>query len=53
MARVSDIYLLRQEQAKVQAQVRVLHKRGLEPSVIADNLGMPEKAVRVIVRWCC
>lgn len=53
MARASDVYLLRQEMAKVQTQVRILHKKGLEPSVIADNLGMSERVVRMIVRWCC
>ena len=53
MARLSDIYKLRQEQAKVQAQVKHLRWKGLTPDKIADTLGIPEKSVRVIVRWCC
>lgn len=53
MAKLSDIYILRQEMAKVQEQVRYLHRKGLEPKRIADTLGMSEKSVRVIVRWCC
>ena len=53
MAKLSDIYKLRLEQAKVQAQVKHLRFKGLTPDKIADTLGMSEKAVRVIVRWCC
>jgi len=53
MSRWNDLEKLRMEMDKIQAQVKHLHKRGCASNVIADKLEVPEKSVRVIIRWCC
>jgi DNA-binding CsgD family transcriptional regulator len=53
MAKLSDIYKLRQEMAKVQSQVKYLKGKGLTPEQIADKLDIPVKSVKVIIKWKC
>lgn len=53
MAKLSDIYKLRLEMAKVQAQVKHLKFKGLTPNQIADSLGIPVESVKVIIKWKC
>ena len=53
MARWSDLSKLRMDMEMIQAKVRNMYSRGCECKDIAHALEIPEKSVRVIVRWCC
>jgi DNA-binding CsgD family transcriptional regulator len=51
MAKLSDIYKLRVEMNKLQLQIRSLQQKGRSSKEIAAIVGVPEKSVRVIIKW--
>ena len=48
---LSDINKLRLEMNILQAKIKGLHRRGCNSTVIAEKLDVPEKSVRVIIKW--
>lgn len=48
---LSDISKLRLEMKILQAKIRDLHRRGYDSAKIAEKLDVPEKSVRVIIKW--
>lgn len=48
---LSDISKLRLEMKKLQAKIKGLYRKGCSSAEIAEKLNVPEKSVRVIIKW--
>lgn len=48
---LSDINKLRLEMNIFQAKVKGFHSRGYDSAKIAEELYVPEKSIRVIIKW--
>jgi len=48
---LSDISKLRLEMKILQAKIKGLYRKGCSCAEIAEKLDVPEKSIRVIVKW--
>ena len=53
MARWSDLSKLRMDMEMLHAKINAMYSRGHNASDIADAIQVPERNIRVIIKWRC